>query len=93
MIPGEQRQETGGDNRSHARVTKVSCVTRACHVTRVVSFMGCFLGVRARINIIVWVVEIKSQENINIETDQDSSQTSVNINRQTAFVSSVTGGV
>lgn len=33
----EQRQQTGGDNRSHALVTEVSCVTRShdSHVTQV----------------------------------------------------------
>ena len=88
MIFREQRQQTGGDNRSHALVTEVSCVTRPSWQSRdnsgsnLVSIIGSFLGVKGQ-HYYCLIVKIKSQENTNSQTAQDNGQTSVNINRQT----------
>ena len=88
MISREQRQQTGGDNRSHALVTEVSCVTRSSWQSRdnsgsnLVSIIGSFLGVKGQ-HYYCLIVKIKSQENTNSQTAQDNGQTSVNINRQT----------
>ena len=88
MIFREQRQQTGGDNRSHALVTEVSCVTRSSWQSRdnsgsnLVSIIGSFLGVKGQ-HYYCLIVKIKSQENTNSQTAQDNGQTSVNINRQT----------
>ena len=88
MISRELRQQTGGDNRSHALVTEVSCVTRSSWQSRdnsgsnLVSIIGSFLGVKGQ-HYYCLIVKIKSQENTNSQTVQDNGQTSVNINRQT----------
>ena len=97
MIFREQRQQTGGDNRSHALVTEVSCVTRSSWQSRdnsgsnLVSIIGSFLGVKGQ-HYYCLIVKIKSQENTNSQTAQDNGQTSVNINRQTSVSASAAPG-